>query len=172
MAERLTFWTLGHSSADVDHLFHLLREQRVDILADVRSSPYSQYAPQANREVLAAVADRCGVQYVFLGEELGGRPADPAMMLPNGKPDYGKMQGTPQFQRGIQAIEELAGTHRVCLLCSEEDPARCHRSLLVAETLTRRGHQVLHIRHDGHTETHAEMKLRRDGGQLLLFETR
>ncbi len=165
----LVFWTIGHSAAELDALFGLLTAQGIQVLVDVRSSPYSQHAPQANRELLEAVAPRHNVQYVFMGGELGGRPSDPALLLPSGKPDYYGMERTEAYQRGIAAVERLAGERRVCLLCSEEDPARCHRGLLVSETLVRNGHQVRHIRHDGSVEEHAAMVKRRTGGQLALF---
>lgn len=170
MGQRATLWTIGHGSADVDDLFRLLEQQQIEVLADVRSSPYSRYAPQANREAIAAVANRRGVRYVFLGDELGGQPADRAMYTRDDEPDYRKIEASELFRRGIETLTGLAGEHRVCFMCAEEDPARCHRSLLVGESLVRQGHEVRHIRHDGKIETQAEMKLRRDGGQLWLFE--
>lgn len=168
-SEKLTFWTIGHSAAELDDLFRLLTAQGVQVLADVRSSPYSQHAPQSNRELLEPAARRHGLQHVFLGAELGGRPDDPALFLPSGKPDYDKMERTQAYQRGVAALEQLARQQRVCIMCSEEDPARCHRGLLVSETLVRAGHEVLHLRHDGAVETHAAMVKRRTGGQLALF---
>ncbi len=171
MPERksLTFWTLGHSAAEVDDLFRLMAVPGVDVLVDVRSIPYSQHAPQANREVLDAAARRHGVRYVFLGAELGGRPADESMLLPNGKPDYERMAAAEWFQRGLAELRRLAESARVCILCSEEDPARCHRGLLIAEALVRGGDHVQHLRHDGGVESHADMTRRRTGGQLSLF---
>ncbi|MEW6251643.1 MAG: DUF488 domain-containing protein [Planctomycetota bacterium] len=168
-SKQLTFWTVGHSAADLDDLFRLLAGQRIDVLADVRSSPYSQHVPQANRDVLEAAAPRFGVEYVFLGGELGGRPADDSLLLADGKPDYEAMAATRAFQRGLEELRRLAATRRVCCLCSEEDPARCHRSMLVAEALVRGGDAVLHLRHDGRVETQAEVTRRRTGGQLSLF---
>ncbi len=165
----LAVWTLGHSAAEVDDLFRLLAVPGIDVLADVRTMPYSQFAPQANREVLEAAARRHGVRYVYLGAELGGRPADETMLLPNGKPDYEQMAAAPWFARGLAELRRLAEGERVCLLCSEEDPAHCHRALLVAEALVRGGAQVHHLRHDGGVESHADLTRRRTGGQLSLF---
>jgi len=44
---------------------------------------------------------------------------------------------------------------RVALVCGEEDPAHCHRRLLIGRVLTERGHTMLHIRGDGRVETDA-----------------
>ena len=40
----------------------------------------------------------------------------------------------------------------MALMCGEEDPAHCHRRLLVGRVLMERGHEVLHIRGDGRVE--------------------
>ena len=45
---------------------------RSDVLVDVRSYPYSQFAPQYNREALQQALREARCQYLFLGEELGG----------------------------------------------------------------------------------------------------
>jgi uncharacterized protein (DUF488 family) len=169
MPENLTVWTIGHGTAELDELFRALSAHSIEVLVDVRTNPYSRYVAQANRETLAAAAAQRGLRYAFMGDELGGQPADPAHHLPNGKPDYAKMEASTAYGRGISRLLALATTQRVCCLCSEEDPARCHRGLLIAETLVRGGRTVLHLRHNGTVETHAEMTHRRTGGQLALF---
>lgn len=45
-----------------------------DVSSDVRSSPYSKYATQFDRESLLEALRAAGFQYVYLGSELGGRP--------------------------------------------------------------------------------------------------
>ena len=169
MPGQLTFWTIGHSNADLDMLFHLLAAQGVDTLVDVRSVPHSRFVPQANREVLESVSARHGIGYCFQGADLGGRPRNHDLFLPNGKPDYDRMQNEDTYHRGITLVQDLAMDHRVCLLCSKKDPAACHRTLLIARTLTDMGHRVLHIRHDGTTENQDQVMHRVTGGQLMLF---
>lgn len=112
---------------------------------------------------------RHGTRYGFQGDGLGGRPRNPELFLPNGKPDYDRMRNEGTYHRGITCVQDLARDHRVGLLCSEEDPAACHRTLLIARTLTDLGHRVLHIRHDGTTENQDHVMRRVTGGQLILF---
>jgi uncharacterized protein (DUF488 family) len=169
MSERSTIWTIGHGTAEVNDLVRLLREHGIAVLGDVRSSPYSRHAPQTNREVLAAALPRQGIRYVFLGNKLGGQPSDASLLDADGKPDYAKIAASNQYHQGIDELLQLARQSPVCCLCSEEDSARCHRGLLIAETLADAGHEVLHIRHNGSVETHAQMQERRRGGQLALF---
>ena len=168
-APQTTIWTSGHSAAEPAELVRLLRAQGIQVLVDVRSVPYSRFAPQANREVLESVVTSVGLRYLYRGDELGGRPHGEDEETAVGKPDYGKIESTEAYQRGIADLLRLGPESRVCVLCSEEDPAHCHRALLIAETLVRRACVVLHIRHDGSVEPHAAMVLRRDKGQLSLF---
>ena len=74
MSSRLAVWTVGHSNHELDEFAQLVAGEQIEFLVDVRSFPYSRYAPQFNREQLEAAITRRGVRYLFLGEELGGRP--------------------------------------------------------------------------------------------------
>ncbi len=162
-------WTIGHGSAETAQLFLLLARHSIQALVDVRSTPYSKYVPQANREILEAAARARNVSYSFMGDSLGGKPASGDLTDRDGHPDYVRMSQADSFLKGLDRLIERASQHRVCIMCSEEDPARCHRANLVAASLVERGCRVFHIRHDGTAESHAEMELRKTGGQLLLF---
>ena len=164
-----TLWTIGHSALETEEFFRLLAAQCIDMLVDVRSQPFSRFAPQANRDVLEHAAKAHGIRYVFRGADLGGRPGDPALLLKSGKPDYGRMGDAAGYRRSLDDLKMLGREQRVCILCSEEDPGRCHRGLLISETLARDGCSVLHIRHDGTVECHCDMTRRITGGQLSLF---
>lgn len=102
---------------------------------------------------------------MFLGQALGGRPADPAAYGPDGKLDHDRVERLDAYQRGIDQLLDEAARGRVCVLCAEEDPARCHRRLLIGRTLVRRGVRVLHIRGSGAVEPETEL----GGGQLALL---
>jgi uncharacterized protein (DUF488 family) len=73
----LVIWTVGHSTHPVDELVALLQAARIEVLADVRSQPYSRHNPQFRRENLRASLQEAGLGYVFLGAELGARPPEP-----------------------------------------------------------------------------------------------
>lgn len=162
-----TVFTVGHSNAEVDDLIRLLRSHEVEVVADVRSVPYSRHVPQFNRDVLEELLPRHGLEYVFMGGELGGRPA--SWPEAGRKPDYEELARDEEFRRGLEVLVDRAERSVVCLLCSEEDPARCHRGLLVGRVLAETGVSVAHIRHNGSTETQQELALHLSGGQLSLF---
>ena len=70
--------TIGHSNHTLGFFIELLRRHRVTALADVRSAPYSRFNPEFNRGALADSLKGNGIDYVYLGDALGGRSDDPA----------------------------------------------------------------------------------------------
>jgi len=60
----------------------------------------------------------------------------------------------------------------VAMLCAEENPAACHRRLLIGRVLLNRGIQVDNIRGDGRIQTEAEVAAETNPNkdQLALFE--
>ena len=139
----------------MDAFLRLLHGQGVDLLADVRSAPYSRFNPQFNRETLAATLSRNGIEYMYFGTELGGRPKDPAC-YEGGRVCYDRVAETGSFREGIAQVLDAAAQHRVALLCAEREPLDCHRTLLVARALDAQGAQVQHIHADGILENHAD----------------
>ncbi len=69
----MTIYTIGHSVHTIDVFIKLLKKNGVDTVADVRSSPYSAYSPQFNREALKSSLEKNGLKYVFMGDQLGAR---------------------------------------------------------------------------------------------------
>jgi uncharacterized protein (DUF488 family) len=161
----LVVWTIGHSTHPVDTLVGLLRGQRVEVLADVRSAPYSRHNPQFRKEKLRASVEEAGLRYVWLGAELGGRPPEPEFYDAKGHAHYDLVAETERFQAGLERLLTGAASYRVAIMCSEEDPARCHRRLLVTRALVARGVEVRHIRGDASVMTEAELS---DGEAAVL----
>jgi uncharacterized protein (DUF488 family) len=122
---------------------------QVEVVVDVRSAPYSRWAPQFNQRELKAALNAAGLRYLYMGTELGGRPADPGLYDAEGHARYDLMARTAAFRAGIDRLRRGIGRYRVALLCSEEDPAGCHRRLLVGRVLVNDGVRLLHIRGDG-----------------------
>lgn len=163
MAEPVVVYTIGHSNHPADHFLKLLSRHRIQAVVDVRTSPYSRYTPHFNGKALQSLLPRHGLEYVFAGTVLGGRPSDPvyykAGVVPEGKGDYLKLVDYPAiaradwFDRGIQRLLHIAQARATAMMCSEEDPLRCHRHHLIEMSLRERGASVVHIRRDGSLET-------------------
>jgi uncharacterized protein (DUF488 family) len=151
-------FSIGHSNHTFEHFASLLGEHGVDCVVDVRSNPWSRYAPQFNREALEPALASRGIEYVFFGAELGGRPDGDEFYDEEGHVAYGALASTSSFKCGIDALEVRASVRRVAIMCSEEDPTDCHRRLLVARVLLARGVSVSHIRGDGRVQTEADLE--------------
>lgn len=65
-----TVFTVGHSNHTIEHFLGLLTVHNISAIADVRSSPYSEYSPQFNREAMQEKLRDANIEYVFLGREL------------------------------------------------------------------------------------------------------
>src|SRR5207244_7704170 len=136
-----------------DYFLNLLKRHDVTAIADVRSKPYSRIAPQFNREILEKSLNGAGIKYVFLGTELGARPADPSC-YENGRVEYERLARTPLFQTGIDRVSKGSGLFRLAFMCSEREPLSCHRAIPVARMLTYVDFNVHHIPAVGHIEPH------------------
>ena len=147
-------FSIGHSTHTVETFVSFLKRYGVAEVADVRSTPYSRFNPQFNRDSLADSLASHGIEYVFLGRELGGRPDDPAC-YENGRVRYDRVAATPAFQRGLDRVMQDAGARGVAIMCAEKEPLECHRTLLVAQALESRSVSVEHILADGRLEPHA-----------------
>lgn len=145
-------FTIGHSRHTAEHFAGLLRTHAIERVVDVRSQPYSMWATHFDRDPLVQALEGIAVDYVFLGRQLGGRPADRAFYRVDGTVDYALRAAAPDFEAGILQLVMLARDRRTTILCAEEDPTRCHRRMLVAPALARVGVAVVHVRGDGRLE--------------------
>lgn len=149
--------SVGHSNHTFDDLVMLLQKHRVEVVADVRTAPYSRYNPQFNSQDLRHGLGEAGIRYVFLGKELGGRPEGDEFYDSDGHVHYGRLAETDSFQSGLSRLVEGGSRYRTAILCSEEDPVGCHRYLLIARALSNRGVDVTHIRGDGALQSTQEL---------------
>jgi uncharacterized protein (DUF488 family) len=170
-----TLFTIGHSNHEMATLVGLLRQHRVEVVADVRSQPYSARLPQFNKELLERGLQENGLQYVFLGRELGAR-RDEAECYVDGQARYELVAKTIAFAKGLQRVRNGLGKFNIALLCAEKDPLTCHRTILVCRHLRGLGFPIQHIHEDGSLESHeaAEERLLQitDDAELFLFASR
>ncbi len=162
----MRIWTIGHSTRTIDDFISLLKENEINLLADVRAWPGSKRYPQFNKEALAESLSAQGIRYEHF-PELGGKRKS--------KPDsrntawrnasfrgYADYMETEQFQKGVERLLAFArsdglGSRRnerdggeavtpcaIAIMCAEAVWWRCHRSL-IADYLKARGVEVLHI---------------------------
>lgn len=156
----MTLFTIGHSNHSIEAFIQLLQMHAVAAVADVRSHPYSRYAPHFKKAPLQKALQAANIGYVFLGRELGARPDDPSCYDPSGKARYERIAGTEAFSVGVERLKKGLEHHSIALMCAEQDPIICHRAVLVCQDLRKSGFDIRHILKDGGLETHAQLEER------------
>jgi uncharacterized protein (DUF488 family) len=145
----MELFSIGHSNAEINAFIDLLRRYEINALVDTRSQPYSRYNQHFIRENLKLSLEEIGIEYFYLGKELGGRPEDPALYFQNGKVDYDLVAQSSIYLAGIERLLALASDRRVAFMCAEADYRSCHRYWLITRTLIQRGIEIRHILHSG-----------------------
>lgn len=144
-------FTIGHSNLELSAFIALLTQHQVDAVADVRSSPFSRFVPQFNRDVLESALRKANVRYVPMGGELGARRSERECYI-DSQARYDLIAKSPLFQKGLDRVRSGAAKFRLALMCAEKDPLTCHRTILVCRQL-RPALAVQHILEDGRIET-------------------
>ena len=131
--EKLQIWTIGHSNRSVDTFLELLNEHRIQVLVDVRSFPTSKIE-HFKKEQMERWLPQHGVEYLWLGKELGGYRQS----------GYKRHMGTKLFREGIKQLLEIAKVKNTCIMCMEVNPKYCHRRFISAYLERKKG-KVVHI---------------------------
>jgi uncharacterized protein (DUF488 family) len=138
-------YTIGYGNIPNEVLVDLLKKYKIAILVDIRSRPYSKHRPEYRKNILEGLIAKAGMQYLYLGDKLGGMPENGKFFDKHGSVDYELLSEDQNYLDGINQIMELSQKQDICLMCAEADPQRCHRSFLVSETLWKYETESLHI---------------------------
>ena len=133
-----TLYTIGHSTIPFEKFLALLQKYQVNFLADVRSVPYSEYAQQFDREVLAKQLAAYDITYYYMGTYFGARRKERELYTPEGYLDFEKVRKQTSFRQRVSSI--ITGLERgnnIALMCTEKDPFDCHRAILVGRGFSR-----------------------------------
>lgn len=169
-------YTIGYSGfPEVEDFVSTLKQYGVQILIDVRSSPFSTYYESYNKDRLALTLRENGIYYANYARQFGARQEDRSFYK-NGRLDYESFSASEQFLEGVQSVERSQAA--IAFMCAEKHPAECHRAILVARAFSERGHEITHIKPGGVTlsQTDIEQELLEtyfpDRAQTSLFEER
>jgi uncharacterized protein (DUF488 family) len=163
-------FSIGHSHHSVAQLLGLLRRYGIETVVDVRSAPGSRYVPHFDAGPLRTALAAAGIAYMYLGKELGGRPQRREFFDERGRVLYERLAHSPPFRRGMNQLACLVERSCVALLCSEEDPAACHRRLLIGPAAAATGLVLGHIRATGAVQTEAHLGHPPGSGALEALE--
>lgn len=154
--EKKPLYTIGHGNRKSEDFLALLKEFGIEYLIDVRSQPYSKFNPQFNQNELKFFLERNSIKYVFMGDNIGGRPKDPTCYDSEGKVDYEAVKTKDFFINGIQRlITAYNNDINVVIMCSESKPCECHRSKLIGRVLNTDNIILKHIDENGKAKDQA-----------------
>lgn len=141
-----TIYTIGHSIYEIEDFVKLLKQNQINTIVDVRSTPYSKFAPQYNRETLKEYLKQNSICYIFMGNLLGARYEDKTLLFDDGKVDFKKVQETKNFQDGVMRLQKgIEKGYSISLMCSEKEAFDCHRFGLISEFLSKKSIEINHI---------------------------
>lgn len=146
--DKLTIYTIGHSTHELEEFIALLKSYKISLLADIRTMPGSRRVPQFNRENLQPALEKEGIQYLHI-KKLGGLRHTTKESVNTGWRNksfrgFADYMQTAEFEEGLQELIVLAQKQVTALMCAEAVPWRCHRSL-VGDALLVRGFEVKDI---------------------------
>ena len=152
-------YTVGHSNYKIEYFIQLLKKNSITAVYDVRSVPYSRYAPQFNQGSIKKYLESAGIEYVYLGKELGPFSKDLNCCV-EGIVQYNLLAQTRVFRDGLSRIEKGIEIYNLALMCAEKEPAECHRMILVCRHLRGEDIEIKHIMEDGNLEDNRDTELR------------
>ena len=138
-------YSIGHGNKRIGLFIEELKSFEIKYLIDIRSNPHSRFNPQFNQAALRDSLKNVGIEYVFMGDRLGGLPSDKSCYI-DGKVDYDIIKNKDFFKQGIQRLITASSKGiDVAIMCSELKPEECHRSKLIGQVLLNADISVQHI---------------------------
>ena len=157
MKQKISLWTIGHSTLAIEDFIHTLESFEIQVLVDVRSFPGSRRYPQFNKENLRSALAAVGIEYQHFPELGGRRRARPDSLNMAWRNEsfrgYADYMETKDFAAGIARLLELAAETRTAVMCAEAVWWRCHRSL-ISDYLKVQRVKVIHILSLGKSQEH------------------
>ena len=162
-------FTIGHTIQSLDDFYDMLQHYDVNCIIDVRSMPFSKYAPQFNKESLCLYLKSKSVLYAHFGKEFGARRDDCLQYVHNGNEDFMQVNfelgvNTDNFKAGINRLDKALSQNRtIALMCTEANPLDCHRFSFISRYLYDNKYEIMHIIRDKETyeiqiKTHKELE--------------
>jgi uncharacterized protein (DUF488 family) len=123
--------TIGYEGFQTDTWLQELSASGIEVVVDVRDMPLSRRRG-FSKTALRLALEECGLEYVHV--RALGNPKHMREALKAGL-SFDEFAGLfaellDQRSEELEDLLELAAERATCLVCFEEDPARCHRSLI------------------------------------------
>lgn len=141
-----TIYTIGYSGFKITDFVEILKKCKISCVIDVRSSPSSKFYPEYNKGIIEKTLKLSGIYYRNYFDEFGARQPNKEYYSEKGYLDFNNFTKSEQFNRGVQKIANgMKQGYKFVLMCAEKDPINCHRNIMVASELYRRGYEIKNI---------------------------
>ncbi len=174
MTRTATLYTVGHSNRTLAAFAAILDAHGIRTLVDVRAFPRSRRNPHFDRESLEDTLPPRGVEYLWLGRELGAfrknRPGDErhVSLADEAQRAYAEHMMTPVFARAVDRLLDVQSP--AAAMCAERAWRGCHRALLCDYILGVRGVTIIHAADERATERHRVRDEARVDGDVLIYD--
>ena len=126
-----TVYTIGYSGFEIKDFIQILKKNKISVVIDVRSSPYSQYYSDYNKKNLEARLKTFNIHYRNYALEFGARQEKKEYYTEKGYLDFELFSKSKNFLKGIEKLKNAMNkNYRFILMCAEKNPIRCHRAIL------------------------------------------
>lgn len=149
-------FTIGHSNHHYQDFIRLLRPHGIQTLVDVRTNPRSRF-PHFKRAFLENALPKDQIDYLFLGDELGGHPNAEDQYDSEGHALYERLSKTKEFERGIKKLLDIYTETQLVLMFTEWSPLTCHRHPFLSRVLLERSVRVVHLHRDGSSQDASDL---------------
>ena len=168
-------YTIGYTAFSIDEFIEVINSYGVNCVIDVRSSPFSAYYSDYNKDSLENVLKQHNILYRNYQKEFGARQTNP-VFYSGDIVDFEKFIKSEQFMDGVSKVTKgIERGYTFALMCAEKDPINCHRSIMLGRGFSDCGFMVRHIISKTEYETQQEIEERllemyhQDRFQLSLF---
>ncbi len=140
----MKLYTIGTGHRPEYEFSRLLYKFGIQVLFDIRANPgpIAEKLPHLSRAGMEKLCSDNRINYVFLGNELGGGCR--ALLAAPDRHAVKNWLQTEEVQRGLKIISSRVPTRVCCILCSCYTPEFCRR-LILAQEVARNGVEVVHI---------------------------
>jgi uncharacterized protein (DUF488 family) len=141
-----TIYSIGHGNKKIEDFVKELKSFNILFLLDIRSKPYSKWSPQFNKENIERELKIQKINYVYVGDTLGGLPEDRSCYDYTGKVVYDLIKEKDFFKTGLKRLTTANEKDiNLAIMCSESNPEECHRSKLIGQELLKKHISLNHI---------------------------
>ena len=154
-----TVYTIGYTGFTIEEFLKTLKDNDINVVIDVRSSPYSERYPDYNKESLSFILKAENIYYRNYASEFGARQDNRSFYSSEGYLDFDLFAKSEQFLSGVKKMKNsIAQGYKIVFLCAEKKPVQCHRAILVARAFHNLGYKVIHFLPENKTATHDDIE--------------